>query len=152
MTTVYQYQKDLAKYQTRVDNLHTSGIQDVNQKYLDVLRRALEQKDGQDKVFAHHITDKSGKYIVFCANKEHMFRRKGMPLANGCGVSSMRIENQRKAMQSYHKSALPCWMPSECSGRNLTCGSTGTSWRRNIKDAMEIWIFQQNTRQRMAFG
>ena len=72
ITTVYQYQKALAKYQARVDNLRTPGIQDVNQKYLDALRRALEQADGLDKVFAHHITNKSGKYIVFCANKEHM--------------------------------------------------------------------------------
>ena len=72
VTTVYQYQKALVKYQARVDNLRTSGIQDVNQKYLDALRRALEQADGLDKVFAHHITNKSGKYIVFCANKEHM--------------------------------------------------------------------------------
>ena len=62
----------MARYQTRVDNLRTPGIQDVNQKYLDALRRALEQADGLDKVFAHHITNKSGKYIVFCANKEHM--------------------------------------------------------------------------------
>lgn len=72
VTTVYQYQKALAKYQARVDNLRTPGIQDVNQKYLDALRRALEQADGLDKVFAHHITNKDGKYIVFCANKEHM--------------------------------------------------------------------------------
>lgn len=72
VTTVYQYQKALAKYQARVDNLRAPGIQDVNQKYLDALRRALEQADGLDKVFAHHITNKSGKYIVFCANKEHM--------------------------------------------------------------------------------
>ena len=72
VTTVYQYQKDLARYRTRVDNLRSAGIQDVNQKYLDALRRALEQADGLDKVFAHHITNKSGKYIVFCANKEHM--------------------------------------------------------------------------------
>ena len=72
VTTVYQYQKTLAKYQARVDNLRTPGIQDVNQKYLDALRRALEQADGLDRVFAHHITNKSGKYIVFCANKEHM--------------------------------------------------------------------------------
>ena len=72
VTTVYQYQKDLARYQTRVGNLRSPGIQDVNQKYLDALRRALEQADGLDKVFAHHITNKSGKYIVFCANKEHM--------------------------------------------------------------------------------
>lgn len=72
VTTVYQYQKDLARYQTRVDNLRSAGIQDINQKYLDALRRALEQADGLDKVFEHHITNKSGKYIVFCANKEHM--------------------------------------------------------------------------------
>ena len=72
VTTVYQYQKTLAKYQTRVDNLRAPGIQDANQKYLDALRRALEQADGLDRVFAHHITNKSGKYIVFCANKEHM--------------------------------------------------------------------------------
>ena len=72
VTTVYQYQKTLAKYQARVDNLRAPGIQDVNQKYLDALRRALEQADGLDRVFAHHMTNKSGKYIVFCANKERM--------------------------------------------------------------------------------
>ena len=57
VTTVYQYQKTLAKYQARVDNLRAPGIQDVNQKYLDALRRALEQADGLDRVFAHHITN-----------------------------------------------------------------------------------------------
>lgn len=72
VTTVYQYQKELARYQTRINNLRSSGIQDVNQKYLDALRRTLEKADGLDKVFAHHITNKSGKYIVFCANKEQM--------------------------------------------------------------------------------
>ena len=72
VTTVYQYQKTLAKYQARVDNLRTPGIQDANQKYLDALRWALEQADGLDRVFAHHITNKCGKYIVFCASKEHM--------------------------------------------------------------------------------
>ena len=80
VTTVYQYQKALAKYQARVDNLRTPGIQDVNQKYLDALRRALEQADGLDRVFAHHITNKSGKYIVFCANKG-AHGRDGVPCA-----------------------------------------------------------------------
>ena len=32
VTTVYQYQKALAKYQVRVDNLRTPGIQDATQK------------------------------------------------------------------------------------------------------------------------
>ena len=61
VTTVFKYQQDLARYQSRVDNLRSPGIQDVNQKYLDALKRALEQADGLDKVFARHITNKSGK-------------------------------------------------------------------------------------------
>lgn len=72
VTTVFKYQQDLARYQNRVNNLRSPGIQDVNQKYLDALKRALEQADGLDKVFARHITNKSGKYIVFCSGKEHM--------------------------------------------------------------------------------
>ena len=65
--TVYQYQKALAKYQARVDNLRTPGIQDVNQKYLDALRRALEQADGLDKVFADFKTDTGDRLkLLFC--------------------------------------------------------------------------------------
>lgn len=54
VTTVYQYQKELTRYQNRIDNLRSAGIQDVNQKYLDALRRALEKADGLDEVFARH--------------------------------------------------------------------------------------------------
>ena len=72
VTTVFRYQNELAKYQARVDALRSPGVQDANQKYLDALRRALEQADGLDRVFAHHITEKCGKYIVFCSGKEHM--------------------------------------------------------------------------------
>lgn len=67
VTMVYQYQKALAKYQARVDNLRTPGIQDVNQKYLDALRRALEQADGLDKVFADFKTDTGDRLkLLFC--------------------------------------------------------------------------------------
>lgn len=72
VTTVYQYQNELEKLQTRVDAVRTPGIQDVNQKYLGELRRALEQADGLDRVFARHMENRSGKYIVFCANQKHM--------------------------------------------------------------------------------
>lgn len=56
VTTVFKYQQDLARYQNRVNNLRSPGIQDVNQKYLDALKRALEQADGLDKVLCppHH--------------------------------------------------------------------------------------------------
>ena len=72
VTTVFRYQNELAKYQARVDSMRSPGVQDANQKYLDALRRALEQADGLDKVFAQHITQTCGKYIVFCSGKEHM--------------------------------------------------------------------------------
>ena len=72
VTTVFRYQNELAKYQARVDSLRSPGVQDANQKYLEALRRALEQADGLDRVFAKHITETCGKYIVFCSGKEHM--------------------------------------------------------------------------------
>mgnify|MGYP004663146387 CR=1 FL=1 len=62
VTTVYQYQKTLAKYQARVDNLRAPGIQDASQKYLDALRHVLEQADGLDKVFARHMACKQWAY------------------------------------------------------------------------------------------
>ena len=72
VTTVFRYQNELAKYQARVDSMRSPGVQDANQKYLGALRRALEQADGLDKIFAQHITQTCGKYIVFCSGKEHM--------------------------------------------------------------------------------
>lgn len=72
VTTVFRYQNELAKYQARVNSMRSPGVQDANQKYLEALRRALEQADGLDKVFAKHITQTCGKYIVFCSGKEHM--------------------------------------------------------------------------------
>ena len=72
VTTVFRYQNELAKYQARVDSMRSPSIQDANQKYLDALCRALERADGLDKVFTRHITERCGKYIVFCSGKEHM--------------------------------------------------------------------------------
>ena len=72
ITTIFKYQQDLALLQQRVKNVRGTGLQDANQKYLDALRHALEQAEGLDKVFAKHITERSGKYIVFCSGYEHM--------------------------------------------------------------------------------
>ena len=57
VTTVYQYQKTLAKYQVRVDNLRTP--EDANQKYLDA--------PNTDKAFADFKTDTSDRLkLLFC--------------------------------------------------------------------------------------
>lgn len=72
VTTVFRYQADLARYQRRIDNTRAPGTEQQNQFYLNALRRALEQSDGLDKVFARHIQNHAGKYIAFCASVEHM--------------------------------------------------------------------------------
>ncbi|MDO4174044.1 MAG: Helicase associated domain protein [Eubacteriales bacterium] len=72
VTTIFHYQKELEKYQNRVFTMRSTGIRDINQKYLDALRRTLEKADGLDVIFKRHMTERYGRYIVFCANVEHM--------------------------------------------------------------------------------
>ena len=70
--SVFSYQKDLEKYERRVKSARNRAVRDAAEKYLEALRRALEKADGLDVIFDKHMTDRTGKYIVFCANKEHM--------------------------------------------------------------------------------
>lgn len=69
---IYSYQKELEKYQHRIQRAKSRPTRDAAQVYLDALRRKLEMADGLDVMFRKHMTDRSGKYLVFCANKEHM--------------------------------------------------------------------------------
>ena len=70
--SVYSYQKDLEKYQKRIKGANNRAVRDEAEKYYEALRRALEKADGLDLIFKKHIKAKDGKYIVFCANVEHM--------------------------------------------------------------------------------
>lgn len=70
--SVFSYQKDLEKYQARVRRAKSKLVRDEAERYLEALRRALDKADGLDTVFDKHMTDRTGKYIVFCANYEHM--------------------------------------------------------------------------------
>ena len=70
VTTVFQYDKNLARYKQRVRSLRSPGLRAINDKYLEALRRALEKADGLDTVFKKYLS--RGKYLVFCANLEHM--------------------------------------------------------------------------------
>ena len=69
---IYSYQKELEKYERRVNSIRHRSNFDVNKRYLDALRRALELSVGLDQLFEKHMKDKSGKYIIFCSGKEHM--------------------------------------------------------------------------------
>ncbi len=70
--SVYAYQKNLEKYQKRVQTAKNKAVRDEGEKQLEMLRRALEKADGLDKMFHKHMKNQTGKYIVFCANYEHM--------------------------------------------------------------------------------
>ena len=70
--SVFAYQKELRKYEDRIDKLTNTGIRDKSRRALDELRRTLEMADGLDKVFKKNMTNPHGKYIAFCANVEHM--------------------------------------------------------------------------------
>ena len=70
--SVFSYQNDLEKYEKRVRFAKNKAVRDAGEEYLEALRRALEKADGMDEIFAKHMEDKTGKYIVFCANYEHM--------------------------------------------------------------------------------
>lgn len=70
--SVYSYQQELEKYQKRIENLKSDGYKSENLKMLDLLRRSLEHADGLREIFRKYIREKNSKYILFCANREHM--------------------------------------------------------------------------------
>ena len=70
--SVFSYQKELEKYEQRIRFAKNKAVRDAGEKYLEAIRRALEKADGMDVIFDKHMTDRKGKYIVFCANFEHM--------------------------------------------------------------------------------
>lgn len=70
--SMFSYQQELEKYEKKVRRSRNPVVRDAAETYLEALRRTLEKADGLDDVFAKHITDRGGKYIVFCANFEHM--------------------------------------------------------------------------------
>lgn len=70
--SMFACQQDLEKYRQKISRAKSKPVRDAAEKYLEALRRALEMADGLDEVFARHMDVRSGKYIVFCANAEHM--------------------------------------------------------------------------------
>ena len=72
--SVYSFQKDLEKYEDRVKKLCSPTLRARAEELLKTLRRRLEDADGLDVVFARHMPDPHGKYIVFCSNVTHMER------------------------------------------------------------------------------
>ncbi|MDE7211376.1 MAG: Helicase associated domain protein [Lachnospiraceae bacterium] len=96
--SVYSYQKELQRYEMRVQQARNRAVRDKAERELEALRRALEKADGLEDVFARHMVagDREereaepgmagnreerkaawqeasfGRYIVFCASYEHL--------------------------------------------------------------------------------
>ena len=68
--SVYLYRRELARYKRKVQRTKNKMVRDRAEKELEALRRALEKADGLTEVFAKYMV--TGKYIVFCANYEHL--------------------------------------------------------------------------------
>ena len=70
--SVFSYQSDLEKYERRVKRNKNKAVRDAATEYLEALRRSLDKADGLEDIFERHMEEKNGKYIVFCANFEHL--------------------------------------------------------------------------------
>ena len=70
--SVYTYEKDLKKCEACIRSAKSAMVRDENERKLDAMLLALEKADGLDELFAKHLPDRHGKYIVLCANAERM--------------------------------------------------------------------------------
>lgn len=70
--SVFGYHNELQKYEQKIKKAKSKAVRSEGEKYLDALKRALEKADGLDEIFNKHIENKSGKYIVFCSDFDHM--------------------------------------------------------------------------------
>lgn len=75
--SIFSYQESLVKYEIRVKKAQNKAVKDKAEKYLEALRRALDKAEGLDVIFNKHMTDRTGKYIIFCANYDAMLDAMG---------------------------------------------------------------------------
>jgi len=70
--SIFSYKESLVKYEIKIKNTRNKAVRDKAEQYLEALRRALDKAQGLDVIFNKHMTDRTGKYIVFCSNFEAM--------------------------------------------------------------------------------
>ena len=68
VVTAYMYQNEMVRLRERIERAGSLAARDTAERYYEALRRAMERADGLDAVFDKHMTERTGKYIVFCAN------------------------------------------------------------------------------------
>lgn len=71
--SMFSYREKINHYKNRISSMKNKLKQKDCETLLEKLRRKLENAVGVEQIFAKHIKNKTGKYIVFCANAEHMY-------------------------------------------------------------------------------
>ncbi len=72
VVSMYSYKEEMERLQKRVRDCRDNSLRKKNEELLEKLRRSLERADGLETIFQKHMENQQGKYIVFCAGKEHM--------------------------------------------------------------------------------
>ena len=77
ITALYEYGEQLKKYERKVSHIKSAPAREEAERYLQALRRALQNSEGLDKIFARHIKG-DGKYIIFCSDFEAVKKLRGL--------------------------------------------------------------------------
>lgn len=98
--SVFSYREELDKLEKRFKNSKNESLISTADKYLEALRRTLEQSYGLDEIFGKHIKDKNGKFIVFCANYSHLNE-----MAEMSGKWFAKIDKEPHIYKMYYDNA-----------------------------------------------
>lgn len=71
ISVFYHYSEELERFQKRID-ARKDGLRGESQAYLNALCRAIDKAEGLEDIFAKHMAEPHGKYIVFCSGFDHM--------------------------------------------------------------------------------
>lgn len=70
--SVYSYEEELDRYELQIKKLKNVRQKSEAERLIEKLRRALNNSDGMEKVFAKHMPSRNSKVIFFCTNTEHI--------------------------------------------------------------------------------
>lgn len=74
VTTICQIQREREGLQKRIDAVESATLCGDSQRRMDELRVAVESAEVLPAVFVRHMTDETGKYLMFCSGQIHMKR------------------------------------------------------------------------------
>lgn len=70
---LYSTQVLLDDLEKKVDRISDYEIREKKKELCKKLRRKLEDANGIDEIFNRHISNRQGKYLVFCMNITHLY-------------------------------------------------------------------------------